>query len=549
MTRQRHGGARGWGSIAAIPATDELAYALTGDAEASLDLGGIGTWARAVLHERSAIPAGNLFGTISESAFGVIPVANINTASPNLLNQGSFNASATVEDADGWSWDGDENHSGDGGSVKVTADSTLLELFSNQSIPVAKGDLLEVSAWIKTLDFAGSGLPIELSIIPFIGTAQQTTVVINSGGSSPSWSQITGEGSYEVPADITSVRVRLAVTAHATAGTIWWDDISLTKTGLLQQPLVDNLTNSWQALHNNAFGTPTDTTERTWEDIGPAANNLLTQAGIGISKGDQAIGFATTLQNKLSGGWTIDTITSNGDVWNNPGNILTMWAVCFGGGAKGTSGVSSGGNGGEPGDYVAQQINPQLLPSSVTCTIGPGSTTSKTVTAFGSIISTVSETPGYIGMPLGYFASVSFPAAGGAGGSSGSGSVGSVARAGTVGASAWSASGGTAGSASTGSSIATGGVGGNGSNAPTSGSAYSGGAGGGGGGGAYITSTSSGAVATGGNGGSGGFPGGGGGGGGGANRVSGGTGTLIQGTGGNGGNGVIFLIYQRASTV
>jgi hypothetical protein len=252
------------------------------------------------------------------------------------------------------------------------------------------------------------------------------------------------------------------------------------------------------------------------------------------------------VKTNLTAGWTVDTILADGTVWTNPGNITLMWVVCFGGGAKGNNGSgSSGGAGGLAGDYVAQQINPSLLPSTVTCTVGPGSTTSKTVTAFGSILSTTSETPGYIGSPLGYFASVSFP---GDGGNGGTVTGGPTANAGSAGTAGWSASGGTGGTASNTSSNATGGTGGAGSNAPSVNiSAYSGGAGGGGGGAAYSSASKS-SVATGGAGGAGGFPGGGGGGGGGASIASGTGNSAVQGTGANGGNGAIFLIYQKAFT-
>jgi hypothetical protein len=283
----------------------------------------------------------------------------------------------------------------------------------------------------------------------------------------------------------------------------------------------------------NPVGT---TTTGTTADVYTATQTVKTAA-------DTAQTTVDNVKTKLTAGWTIDTITSSG-TWTNPGNITLMWVVCFGGGAKGNTGLgSSGGAGGVAGDYVAQQINPNLLPSTVTCTVGMGSTSSKTVTAFGSILSTTSETPGYIGSPLGYFASVSFPGDGGKGGSI---SGGPTANAGSAGTAGWSASGGTAGTGSSSSGSPTGGTGGAGSNAPSVNiSAYSGGAGGGGGGAAYSSASKS-SVATGGTGGAGGFPGGGGGGGGAASIASGTGNSAVQGTGANGGNGAIFLIYQKA---
>ena len=204
-------------------------------------------------------------------------------------------------------------------------------------------------------------------------------------------------------------------------------------------------------------GNPVGTTSTgTFADVYTATQTVKTTA-------DTAQSTVDDVKTELTAGWTIDTITSSG-TWTNPGNITLMWVVCFGGGAKGGDGsvIGSAGSGGVAGDYVAQQINPYLLPSTVSCTVGLGSTTSKTVTSFGSVLSTTSETPGYIGMPLGYFASVSFPANGGAGGVSSN-----AAQPGNAGTAAYSASGGTAGTASNTTADATGGAGGSGSNAPT----------------------------------------------------------------------------------
>lgn len=282
--------------------------------------------------------------------------------------------------------------------------------------------------------------------------------------------------------------------------------------------------------------------------VADTANYAATQAANGVN----------TLKNNLTGGWVIETITTNGYVWTNPGNITTFWVVCFGGGACGTSGPVGAGyiykNAGSGGDYVAQQINPSSIPSTVTCTIGLGNTTNKTTTSFGSVLSTATNTGSYVGSPLGYFPTVSLPGRGGDGGGyipqydnygnpnpSYTGNPQEDGQ-GLPGSNSFAATGGGGGyfTAVSTTGTVTGSAGGNGGNGPNGGSSYAGGAGGGGGG---ATSTGNG-TSIGGKGGNGGFPGGGGGGGGGAVYGA----VKIPGAGGLGANGAIYLIYQKAAT-
>ena len=252
----------------------------------------------------------------------------------------------------------------------------------------------------------------------------------------------------------------------------------------------------------------------------------------------------TDIRNAVSGVYTIEVKTTSG-TWTNPGGIVEFWAICISSGAGGTgggaapSGSTSGSidiTGGSGGTYVAQQINPSALGSTVSYTVpaggaggaplvsGTGAVGSpggaRTAATFGSLATSAITDSGAISALVGYYdATVSAAGNGGTGGRKNA----STQVAGTPGKSTPLATGGAGGSGG-------GGDGQDGGNASLTGQTRCGGAGGGGGTGNY--------VGKGGDGGDGGFPGGGGGGGGAGLTAIGG------GTGGTGGNGAIVLIYR-----
>jgi hypothetical protein len=239
-------------------------------------------------------------------------------------------------------------------------------------------------------------------------------------------------------------------------------------------------------------------------------------------------------------GWMVEVINTSG-TWTRPAdtaNILEFWAICVGSGAGGDAGTSGlfgavGGDGGVPGRWMAKQITPSNIGSTVTCTIGAGgagrtshlgsSPDNGNPSSFGSLCSSTEALTASIGSLVGFYAATdSRPGVGGKGGDEAGGG-----KAGSAGAATPTAAGG-AGGAAGGASGAPGAA------ATLTGSNRAGGGGGGGGGGSntppYI----------GGNGGAGGRPGGGGGGGGGVQSAV----ATASGDGGAGGFGNIILLYR-----
>lgn len=277
--------------------------ALTGQQDAP-DNGALGTWARNLLTANSPLDAQRLTGQLPANIFGMIPVSSIGTDAPNLLAQGSFGSSDSFIDADGWSWDSSQNRSGDGGSAKVVCDGTEKTLYSTQSIPVTESQKINVSCWAKTAGLTGAlGFPVQLLLVPFIGVAAQTPVSVkNWVGIAPdtNWTPLVGT-QYVVPPGVTSVRVALRIRRDiAPTGSVWFDDVVLTKAGLMQQSLVDSLTSAWEGFWNGVFGS--GGTGKIWSDMQTALGSLSSTAN---TASGTAAGAATQADvANVNLGWT-----------------------------------------------------------------------------------------------------------------------------------------------------------------------------------------------------------------------------------------------------
>ncbi len=215
-----------------------------------------------------------------EEMFGATSVSQINDEVVNLISQGNFNNEITVDAGGGWSWDGSLTSTGTGGSAKCVADGSTQRLFSRQSVRVVAGDRVDVSCKFRTSGFtAAGGRHMVLSIIPWKLVANvmtdQTPVVIgsNSVGSAGAWTAITGT-TYEVPTDVVRLTVRLTVIANSGAE-VWFDDVTVAKTGKLKQTFVDSLIAAWNDLHRGLTNPlAAATTDKTWQDLFPAASGF-----------------------------------------------------------------------------------------------------------------------------------------------------------------------------------------------------------------------------------------------------------------------------------
>jgi hypothetical protein len=218
-------------------------------------------WGSQLLLSTSVIPSFNLFGTIPADLLALIGVGNIGDVTPNLVTDSGFSASSTLQAGFGWTWDGTTNSTGStGGSARVACDGGVKYLYSNL-IPVATGQQITLSAKTKYTKSSAATATIVCGIRTYNGNTQvdsaklvqsvsaaagTTTSVGLSGADAAGFRLITG--TYEVPANITQVRLVLGVTVGTTGTTVWFDEASLTKTSKLDQGLVKDLTGSLTSL-------------------------------------------------------------------------------------------------------------------------------------------------------------------------------------------------------------------------------------------------------------------------------------------------------------
>lgn len=292
-------GLDGW--IESLPFIGPLVSKLTGldsSGDIALDLASLGNWAQGLLTNRSEIPAANLIGSIPAAILGAIPVSSINFTAGNLLGQGAFSNSNTVEAGGGWAWDGTTTATGSGGSVKATATGSLQQLYSRQTIKVAAGDRVEISAKVKTSGFTSGSMV--LAVVPWIGTTAQTAQVIHTRTTTASTFQaMTGSrlriggtaeaGEVAISGSITALTVRLGVTANSGA-VIWFDDVEVKKAGALAQTLVEYLTTTWEQAWNSVFGS--GGTGKIWSDFITTVTTVFDRAKLGVTNAGTAQGTA-----------------------------------------------------------------------------------------------------------------------------------------------------------------------------------------------------------------------------------------------------------------
>jgi hypothetical protein len=176
-------------------------------------------------------------GSFPQWLMPLVPVGSVGQTTPNLLANPTYATAASVAGATQWIWDGTVTHTADGtGSVKVVPNGTQLQLLSDPATPAAQGQTLACSVWLQWSAVAGTGACIQLTLVSYLaGNLVSSTVLqtISSPAANSAWTQLSG--TYTVPAGVDSVRLEYTILAACTAGTIWFDDASLTKTQLLAE--------------------------------------------------------------------------------------------------------------------------------------------------------------------------------------------------------------------------------------------------------------------------------------------------------------------------
>lgn len=231
----------------------------------------------------------------------------------NLLAAGAFADAAALAVGTGWSWDGTTGKTANG-SAKATASGITMGLLSNE-IAVAEGQILALSVWLKWSGVTASGQAFKLDINKYNGTALTGTTTIaftnNPATNQASWQQLSG--SYTIPADVTSVKVRLVV-QNTSAGSVWFDDATATKTTLLQQQAQElqdaaNANSAAFATLLNSWWTTITTPAQTWRDLLAALDSAWET-------------YVETNSDIVADEWATITDIINGILGVNPDNGL-----------------------------------------------------------------------------------------------------------------------------------------------------------------------------------------------------------------------------------
>ena len=250
-------------------------------------------------------------GQFQQWLLPLIPVGSVGNITPNMLANPTYATAASVNDVTGaWTWDSTVTHTADGtGSVKVIANGTLKQLLSDPPTPVANTHILSCSHWVEWSGASGTGACYKLSVIAYLAGALVSTTdlqTISSPAASSGWVQLSG--SYTVPSNVDSVRLQLTLLPAATAGTLHWDDGSITKTNLFDQGFTSGLVGSLSNLNTAVLARALQT------DLISLVNNL----GLGsFASIGAALGPITTRLGNLGSGGLFDA-SQLGNILNIP---------------------------------------------------------------------------------------------------------------------------------------------------------------------------------------------------------------------------------------
>lgn len=202
------------------------------------------------------------------------------------------------------------------GKVGVTGTVPLLNIaITGETATLAVNSSALTGGTSPKVTVEDKARPLMLSLVPYNGTTQLSTATVVTARPVAAWTQITG--TWTVPANVTSVFTRLAFGGTATAGNAWFDDVSLTKTGLMQQGLVDRLVEGWQGIWDGAFGT--GGTDKTSDDVKDVLGFVSGTANNGVTNAAAADGKAQTIADGVHEAMTGETTGAP-----NPGVVKTL---------------------------------------------------------------------------------------------------------------------------------------------------------------------------------------------------------------------------------
>jgi hypothetical protein len=184
----------------------------------------------------SPLNAENLFNQVASGLMGLIPFSHIGEApKANLVTDPDFLDASVI---DGWGHDPTGGFNGTG-TRYVTADGATHELLGNL-IGVSVGQVLSLGVKARWNGLVGTGTPVALAVTGYndVGDAmdQKTVAAHNTTPTTTDFIDLTGP--YTVPAGVSGLRTRLSVASAATAGTVYFSHVTVSKTQTIFQRLI-----------------------------------------------------------------------------------------------------------------------------------------------------------------------------------------------------------------------------------------------------------------------------------------------------------------------
>lgn len=233
------------GSVAAALISGALADANIPDLDAAkiptgnFDQSRINGLSAALASALGAIPSGRL---------GQVPLSSIADINPNMLWNGSFDDSTSINPASDFVWDGTIGRT-TLGSAKVTLNGANHSLWGNE-VAAVEGDEMTCTAYTRYSSLAGTGTKLAVYMGAFRSddTLISSTLIggITATGTNATWQTITG--TYTAPANTAYVAMELRGTSTATAGTGWFDDAVINRVADFKPAWVTDLANKIQNL-------------------------------------------------------------------------------------------------------------------------------------------------------------------------------------------------------------------------------------------------------------------------------------------------------------
>jgi len=189
----------------------------------------------------SSIPHGNYGITPIDTATGTLTAYDMAVA--YLDGLGSTYLPTVYED----------HTAGGSGSIGVDADGFAHTWTHPDVIKVAENQTIDASVWVKTDgSYSYTGTPLSLVVQWFLDGSPVSTSTIDTLASATAWTELAG--TVAVPESVDSCQVYVQVGSTAISGRVNFDDLSLAKTGKLQQSWVNGLLDWMGDLIQNITG-------------------------------------------------------------------------------------------------------------------------------------------------------------------------------------------------------------------------------------------------------------------------------------------------------